>query len=556
MGTPQALLAADTDRTQDYVFESARLPEIRGASRQLDDLDRRAANLVRQRGGQVILSGGGRLLAIVPLDEAEALALEVEKEYVSETRVATTTVDWRPLPPGALEQGYPPDPGRPFGTLMNWIEGWLRRKKESRETVPFWESLPHTERCRSCQVRPVSPATLQKYPDWPLCDVCYAKRTYEGRFAWFHRFQGFLKRNPDLERRYYAGESPFPDSPADAGKRFARHTPQDLTEIGEACGSREGYVGFIYLDGDDMGEVFARLPTWQACAGLSQAVQKAAEEAVLRALAIHLHPAWVFPSPARASVDEMPSEEERDELGRMRIHPFEIITVGGDDVMLIVPADRAIPIAAEIARGFQAGVAKRFAAEGLSHPLTMSGGVVLAADHNPVRVLRDLAKELAVEAKRARREAGAGEGYLDFLVLRSADILDRRVARLRGTYPYTLPVPGRKPLSLLGRPYPASTLQAIWEELHHLRRARFPASQMHLLAEALLRGRREATLFYLYQKARDKGGGFAHLDRILEVARNPDDEPGPLPWSIPPKRMGYSYRTALWDVAELYTFVS
>lgn len=110
MGTPQALLAADTDRTQDYVFESARLPEIRGASRQLDDLDRRAANLVRQRGGQVILSGGGRLLAIVPLDEAEALALEVEKEYVSETRVATTTVDWRPLPPGALEQGYPPDP--------------------------------------------------------------------------------------------------------------------------------------------------------------------------------------------------------------------------------------------------------------------------------------------------------------------------------------------------------------------------------------------------------------------------------------------------------------
>lgn len=46
-GEPQrALLSADTDRTQDFVFESARLPEIRGASRQLDDLNAEIAELV------------------------------------------------------------------------------------------------------------------------------------------------------------------------------------------------------------------------------------------------------------------------------------------------------------------------------------------------------------------------------------------------------------------------------------------------------------------------------------------------------------------------------
>jgi hypothetical protein len=60
------LLVADTDRTQDYVFESSRLPEIRGASHLLTNLEKWAAAQVEQAGGDVILSGGGNLFAILP----------------------------------------------------------------------------------------------------------------------------------------------------------------------------------------------------------------------------------------------------------------------------------------------------------------------------------------------------------------------------------------------------------------------------------------------------------------------------------------------------------
>ncbi len=36
---PIVVFSADTDRTQAYVFESNKLPEIRGASRQLSELN-------------------------------------------------------------------------------------------------------------------------------------------------------------------------------------------------------------------------------------------------------------------------------------------------------------------------------------------------------------------------------------------------------------------------------------------------------------------------------------------------------------------------------------
>ena len=77
-----ALLSADTDRTQEYVFESAKLPEIRGASRQLDDLNVQIGKMVKNEKGEVILADGGGLLAWVPLDVAADLVLQIADSNV------------------------------------------------------------------------------------------------------------------------------------------------------------------------------------------------------------------------------------------------------------------------------------------------------------------------------------------------------------------------------------------------------------------------------------------------------------------------------------------
>ncbi len=142
-GTRWALLTADTDRTQDYVFESAKLPEVRGASRQLDDLNAKIAEMVKSKNGEVILADGGGLLAWVKPDVADDLVLQIEAAYPQKTTVATITADWREVATQMREQKGSPVSETSFGSLVRWAGTWLRRKKESRKSVPFVEALPH-----------------------------------------------------------------------------------------------------------------------------------------------------------------------------------------------------------------------------------------------------------------------------------------------------------------------------------------------------------------------------------------------------------------------------
>lgn len=525
-----ALLAADTDRTQDYIFESPKLPEVRGASWQLDNLNLdRTPALFREHGlsgqfvddnppGEIVYTGGGGLLALVPEKKAQMLALALEAEYPRATGAATITADWRPVTPEMVIKGYPSDG---FGGLVQWTSGWLRRRKESKLPGPFYEVLSHTTRCQSCHLRPAHKVLFAEEPGggWAICPVCEGKRL--DRSLWFDKFQAL-----------YGVKAEY---------------PQDLSEIGQASRRRKGYVGFIHLDGDGLGELLFKVKTPLEYRGFSKDIASAAGGAVMEALHRHLPPAEVTGSEARREVGQV------HRVGKpVTIYPFEIITVGGDDVWLIVPGDVALPVATAISRGFKAVELHR---PDNGKLCTLSGGVVIADDHNPVRVLRDLAKELAREAKRARQDADAEIGYIDFHIFKSVDMLDRKLSKLRRQYPYTLPG-APKDLQLLARPYPADVLAELWAKLEALRvhTPPFPTSQMHLLAEKLLEGRHESSLFYEYQRARDTAGHFDRLDEALRVAQS-GGVSDPIPWvKLVDDR--YSHRTALWDIAELYDFVS
>ena len=549
-----ALLAADTDRTQDYVFESAKLPEVRGASRQLDDLNLCSTiALFRDCGlsgrfvddtppGEIVYAGGGGLLALVPEEQARALAQAIEAEYPKVTGAATITADWRPVTPEMVLNGYP-DGG--FGGLARWAGNWLRQRKEDKSPGPFFEALPHAVRCRSCHIRPADPHA--SFGDWPLCTICKDKRIYEGRDAWFVQFQEFLDEpaNAPVKAQYYSDRQSIPSGWPDWDEASPRPIPQDLSELGWASRARKGYVGLIYLDGDGLGDLFYELTKMSCYRDFSKQIQQTLKHAVMSALAAYLHPARVRASEARAEVGEKPAPGEW-----VWIHPFEIITIGGDDVWLIVPGDAALPIAAAVSTAFSKKAPPR---PDNGEPCTLSGGVVIADDHNPVRVLRDLAKDLAREAKRAHQEASVEIGYIDFHIFKSADMLDRKLSTLRQTYPYTLPA-GEKSLRLLGRPYPSDVLTGLWLALQELRKNDFPTSQMHQLAEALLLGRHRSSLFYEYQRVRDTEDHFVRLDAALTVAQG-NREIDPTPWrKLCDDR--YSHQTALWDIAEVYEFVS
>jgi hypothetical protein len=525
------LLVADTDETQSYVFESSRLPEIRGASQQLDTLNRQARDIVKNAGGDVIYAGGGSLLALINSLHAIQLVQAIENLYPEETFIATTSAAYRSLPPDYQKHS--------FGDYVRWAGHWLRRHKESKGAPPFVETLPHQSVCQSCQRRPANAALFAVY-EAPLCNVCHAKyltsrRRGSGQQTWHGRFDAWLKRQNDGSYEKYYRHCANLDV----------DVPQTVDELSEASRGRGGYVGFLYLDGDHIGDLLLEMQTMNAYRTLSETLVTATRDAVFGALAAELDPVWVEASEFRRQLGLSSNVN-----GEVLIHPFEIITVGGDDVLLIVPAHVAIPIAKRIGVAFGQRVAKKVheIQPGYTGPVSMSAGVVIADDHTPAQLMFDLAKQLLKEAK---KQGNA----LDFHVLKSADMVDRAVEALREQYPYYLEKAGdkTKDLRLLARPYHYDQVELLWNGLDKLRRQGFPSSQMALLSRALIQGRREATLFYHYQYQRGKREEYGILEDVLTTLQNVDSR-DPLPWQAV-KGEKYSHETVLYDIAELYDFI-
>lgn len=518
-----ALLLADTDATQAYVFESNKLPEIRGASRVLDTLNEQIGTQVRANiaahGGDLIFAGGGSLLAVVNAAQAPALVSAIEAHYPQQTTTATISAISRPLPD---------DYEHTFGRFVTWGSHWLRQHKESRPAPPFVECLPDQARCQSCNLRPANVQLSAQHPepDYRICRVCYHKHetgTGPSRRFWFDAFRD---HTPTGSVWHTTPNLTYPYS---------------ISEIAQAGKSGDNLVGFVYLDGDSIGRLLQRLETPEQYRTVSETLKKTTQAAVFDTFATLLVPAAVTPSELRPHAHpDTP----------VTIYPFEIVTIGGDDVILIVPASVALPLTARIGRLFadRVNAALRTQAN-LAEEISMSAGVLLADDHTPLRTMADVAYQLL---RRAKRLGGA----VDFHIMYSADMLDRSIHVIRETYPYTLQGAGDSGRSayLLGRPYTHDDLAALWAGMQRMKRAGFATSQLNQLADALLRGRREATLFYEYQRHRSRDDqGYQALATTLTVGQTPGNA-DPQPWTAVASAT-YSHRTTLWDIGELYKFV-
>jgi len=574
-----ALLSADADRVQEYVFESARMPEIRGASMLLQDLNKEVAGLVEQAVDAkcVIYYGGGSLLAILP-DDADLLAElkhKIESLYPQCTGVATTTCitysttadelrggygtvtleavnalrgaypsEWRRIaasyevygqdgkPPGEISKDAF-EARRGFGQMVKLAGVALRRRKDNRPLTPFRETLPHAQRCRSCGQRPAALMGRLHEDLWPLCEPCLLK--VKGRRAdrshWLEKYLGFVAKRSDLEVTYYGKHGPDDVKIAN-----------DLGEIGQACAARSGYVGFIYADGNSVGRLLETQRTIAEFRQVSDALKDVTESAVYQALADLVRPAKV--------------KREQDG-GPEIIHPFEIITIGGDDVLLIVPGDVALPLAVRICERFGQGMKEAGFQLPDGSPVTMSAGAVIAESHNPVRALRDVAEQLLKRTAK-RRTHDARAPALDFLVLKSQSMLRRDIDDLRATYPIKLPGESKRTaLRLTGTPYTLEEMKTLLRLLRQMRLSGFPTSQLQRLVEALHEGRERGSLFFLYQQARLHERETGAILKAIEKAWHFDEERDPIPWNRvdcdPDAEVAYT--SILPDLAELYDFV-
>lgn len=492
----QYIVAADTDETQAYVFESDKLPEIRGASIRLDDLNRDISAFVAP--AQLVYANGGAFLAVVD-DEASANVLvdKIEQLYPQNTGTVTITAVATPIPADATATD--------FGSVVDLTINQLRRRKESKAPPPFVECLPFQKRCTSCQQRPAVRADALRGE--LRCAVCERKRE-KSRGYWFEQMKD---RWPDVDGFIEA--------------------PYSVQEITAATSSRSGFVGMIYLDGDRIGRLLQKQQTQADYKQLSKRLRSVTEDAVFDALERYARP-----------------QEVRSDSGRPNhvgdtalIYPFEILTLGGDDVMLLLPSSIAVPIALQICQQFE----RKLATLDADEPVTMSAGIVLADEKTPITILRDLASQSLKYAKKA----GAGS-HVDFTILKSTDIPHNSIKTAREEYPFVI-----DQMALTGRPYPLDTMIALWEGVTALRASKFPNSQMNTISQALLDGRSTATLAYLYQKKRGKPAQWTILDDLIKSVQAFDATHDPMPWKALRPGDEHAYWTTLWDIAELFDFV-
>jgi hypothetical protein len=543
-----ALLSADADRIKDYVFESSKLPEMRGASMLLDDLNDGppdAPASIRQvfaglglpadDAGCIIYAGGGSLLALVPslLDGVAVpgqLQQAIESLYPQATVMATVTSVYQDnLDPARLGD---------FRRLMAAQTLLLRRRKEQRAVVPFVEALPHEQRCAACGTRPAVGPDPRAIVNRLLCEACIRKvarsSTAGGRRIWTARFGDYLDGRPAAEQQRYRNGAP--------GLAAIRQA-DDLEAIGQASPRRSlrNLIGFIYADGDGVGrfiEASATLAEYQA---KSAALTTTVGDLVYAALAHHL------------TAYETASGEYS--------HGFEILTIGGDDLLVMLPAHAALPVALEICDGFARAFKSRvqdWAAQGWAppkRPLTMSAGVVIAHADNPVQYVRDLAGQLLKSAKVRAKELPAAEaqGAIDFLTLKSqsmmwSDLKDLRRQAYEIAYP---PGGAREYIGLTGRPYLLSEMARLLDHARLLRDAHFPHSQVQDFRRALQDSRRLGrvgpSLWYVRQQVRQPR--FQELIRDIERAWQiaAVEQGGLPPWRRVADHAGKPRHVTIWE---------
>ncbi|MBA3947485.1 MAG: hypothetical protein H0X37_23365 [Herpetosiphonaceae bacterium] len=600
-GSAVDLVYGGATKIKGYVFESAKLPEIRGASALLDSINRldlpalwgqlphEPSDAERRRHGDVqtqeafklvapecvLYASGGNILALAPAGQGQRLATAIERRYTGDTLVANSVAVAQSFSLLELQygrhaarfwdddvetlfahgsssakalvtncRGQQGQSGKGFGELVTVLAASAHRRRAGHghdtgepRFPALVELMSDDQKCGSCDVRPATKTVSIGESTALFCEPCVRKRA-AGRWAkkggeqagdLSHQYPWLRSWGEWLEKR--------------AGVQVEK-TANDLAEIGAAAGSSKGFVGLIYADGNNVGAAVAKLASISGYRRFAQHMLEANEAAVAAALVRHVQP----------------------KVAAAGQWPFEVITIGGDDVLLFVPADVALAVAADIAEQFEDRMRQ--------HGITLSAGVLLMPENTPVRFANNLVVQLLNTAKKlAKQPAGVPTGStIDFMALKSVTMISGQVeAYQAAAFQRAAQSKARVPkpaLSLTQRPYTVPNLRALLAACKELKQASFPRSQLYQLRDIIQHGHLlQSMIDYRYFIERGKGRRASKHDQAYvsfeqRLKQLCGDEW--LPWrehkpqsTVGGKQEGTSsYDTPLLDLIELYPFVA
>lgn len=544
----RSLIAFDTDHIKEYVFGTNKLKEIRGASSILDWLNREETVEVAKRfNAEKIYALGGSALFIVDSQQADKLGKEVQKLYYEKTKGGTSITYAVQEIPGDDSQKVS------VANVLRLLRLRLRLAKDN----------PHVQRTPERDAQEVDAGTIIALPSHALlctcescganyavgvakdaddpdedegryCRVCLGKRDEDSRVKkeLSNAHKTPLSENSlwgriidALGKDYFSPDVPLPDRPKDFNvfRQFAQ-------------GGKE-YLGLIYADANNMGQAFdgLELPQLQA---LAEKIDKA-----------------VFAAMGYSIRTRLPL--------RGNMFPFDVLLIGGDDIVIVTPADKALEIAYALAEQFQHLTDQQH---------TLSVGVVLAPVNYPFRLQHELVDRAIKEAKKAGAqqlqsvESGDKEqgSRVNFVVVTGNISLDYQ--KQYEVLPGITIAGNTDDFYATMRPYTLKDLKWLLDCVREGNERQLGRTKLHQLREAILKKNKTTAILESLMVLRNWKNE-KDRDFIKQMAQKFDQRLTPrqqqmgtiFPWSLNGKESSDNltiYRTPLLDFIELYDFVS
>jgi len=257
----------------------------------------------------------------------------------------------------------------PFGNIAEILGAKIRRAKNSKIREEFYSISGVLRRCTSCGVKPAS-CVDREHPDYT------SKQPWKTAICESCAY----KRKVGNEKKK---------------EEFAAYSFHDLTE-----GYSKKYISVIYLDINKMGEVRENLETPEEYKEFSEIIKKTLTKAV-------------------------------DDVVKRKIsRKYQSLVMGGDDLILILPAEEAPKMVERLIdfidqkfKNPQGNVSKSLK-EKLQN-LTLATGFVIAPSHFPIKFLVNYAFDLLQETKRLSYIKG--RHAVDFLILKDSSPLNTSI---------------------------------------------------------------------------------------------------------------------------------
>lgn len=383
------VLKGGTYKIKGYYMEDNDLTDIRGASILISEVQNTILpqRLCEMIGFDCILyNGGGNLLALVSGDTEPEIAVQLEQE--ADACLVTANSAYYLSDPFLLSEFL----GTEYRNLTAKIENGLSERKKVKlhyDPKPASQFVNHPLLGRELHADPVSTGK-------PVyCEKCRK------------RLAGYSRKGKTIcggcLHKVHVGET----EKSGYLQRYAEATGKQVRVPATIPDIDPDRIAVVYADGNNMGGIIQQLDSITKMMDFSEFVKGKMNEIVFQTLA------------------------------ECNIISPEIIALGGDDIFLLVPADRSVQFAVRLTERYRKVFSEKFP----DTASTLSVGFCIMKPDTPVKVALEVAEEELAAAKALVRADG-GEGSLSFRVFNTYEgaVSERGAETLM---PYSVSVAGQ-----------------------------------------------------------------------------------------------------------------